>query len=151
MLRNLSRADILTAFPRVLCVCVLRRVIALHLDMGRHTDVIPGSTAVLVLFKSLDNCAIIFRIMEFPDSIQALLKQTASCFSVRFGRIVRMIGVSLCSSITEILRILYVFIINVLIVSSSFSLNLCMKKESAAFAADSCSYAGSLSIILRLL
>ena len=111
ILRNLSRADILSAFPRVLCVCVLRRVIALHLDMGRHPDVIPGSTAVLVLFKSLDNCAIIFRIMEFPDSIQALLKQTASCFSVRFGRIVRMIGVSLCSSITEILRILYVFII----------------------------------------
>ena len=111
VLRNLSRTDVLTSFPRILCIRVLRRIIALHLDMGRHPDIIPGSTAVFIFLKSWHNCVIIFRIMEFPDSIQALLKQTASCFSVRFGRIVRMIGVSLCSSITEILRILYVFII----------------------------------------
>src|SRR5699024_5524397 len=82
-----------------------------RMALARPPNVCAGRQEVLVLFISLDNCAILFRIMEFPDSIQALLKQTASCFSVRFGRIVRMIGVSLCSSITEILRILYVFII----------------------------------------
>ena len=111
MLRNLSRTDVLTSFPRILCIRVLRRIIALHLDMGRHPDVVPGGTAVLVLFKSRNNRVIIFRIMEFPDSIQALLKQAASCFSVRFGRVVRMIGVSLCSSITKILRVLYILVI----------------------------------------
>ena len=70
--RDLTRTDILAALPRILGVRILGRVISFHLDVGRHTDIIPALASVLFLLESFDRGSIVFCIMEFPQSVQAL-------------------------------------------------------------------------------
>ena len=64
--RHLVRPDAFPSIPRILRVRVLRAVIAFHLDMCRHADVIPSPAIVFRLFKSADRLLIVFRIVELP-------------------------------------------------------------------------------------
>ena len=71
-LRNLTRFYFFSSFPWILYICILRYIISLHLDMSRYTDIIPWSTAVFRFFKSGNGTVIVFCIVEFPQSIQAV-------------------------------------------------------------------------------
>ena len=63
------------SFPGVLDIGILRYIIAFHLDVGRHPDVIPGNYSQYVfLLKARNRTLIIFCIVEFPESVQALLE-----------------------------------------------------------------------------
>ena len=71
-LRNLTRFYFFSSFPRVLYICILRYIISLHLNMSRYTDIIPWSTAVFRFFKSRNGTVVVFCIVKFPQSIQAV-------------------------------------------------------------------------------
>ena len=64
--RHPVRPDVFPSIPRILRVRILRTVIAFHLDMCRHADVIPSPAVVFRLFKSMDRLLIVSRIVEFP-------------------------------------------------------------------------------------
>ena len=69
MLRNLPWVNILVPFPWVLHIGILRCIIALHLDMSRHTDVIPVFAGIIFSLEAFYGISVIAGIMEFPDSI----------------------------------------------------------------------------------
>ena len=71
-LRNLARLDFFSSFPWVLHVSILRCVVTLHLDMRRHTDIIPCSAVIFRCFKSRNRALIVFCIVKFPQSIQTV-------------------------------------------------------------------------------
>ena len=71
-LRNLTQFYFFSSFPRVLYICILRYIISLHLNMSRHTDIIPWFTAVIRFFKSGNGTVVVFCIVEFPQSVQAV-------------------------------------------------------------------------------
>ena len=88
---NFSRFDFLMAFPRVLDIGILRHIIPLHLNVGRHPDVIPAMAIVGFFFKSRNGALIIFCIVEFPQSIQALLEAFLLLLHIRGRGIIPVI------------------------------------------------------------
>ena len=107
MLGNLSRAYILMAFPRVLHVGILRRVIPLHLDMGGDIDIFPCYTAVIFFFKSFYRRLVIPGIMKFPQSVQTFAKRAFPLLHFLYGGIISVIRMGHQSFIAKIFRFLY--------------------------------------------
>ena len=68
-LRNLSRQNLLSAIPGILGICILGGIIAFHLNMGRHSDVIPCTAIIILFFKSRNKRCNIFCIREFPNTV----------------------------------------------------------------------------------
>ena len=68
-LRYLPRHNLLPAVPRILHIRVLGHIIPFHLDMGRHSDILPVSAVILRLFKARYHISVIYSIMKFPDPV----------------------------------------------------------------------------------
>ena len=66
---HLSGRYLLPAVPGILHIRVLWKIVALHLDMGRHSDIIPALTIIRRLLKPGYGTFIVFRIMKFPDTV----------------------------------------------------------------------------------
>ena len=58
----------LPAVPGVLHVAVLRRAVALHLDVRGHGNVRPAAAVVVGRFKAVDGLAEVQRVMELPQA-----------------------------------------------------------------------------------
>ena len=59
MLRNLPWVNILVSFPWILHIGILRCIVALHLDMGRHTDVIPVFAGIIFSLEAFYGISVI--------------------------------------------------------------------------------------------
>ena len=107
MFRNLARMDIFMAFPRILYIGILWRIISFHLDMCRYADIVPVSAAIFFFFESRNRTSVVAGIVEFPDSVEVITE--GSFFFLRFLSIsvVCMVRMRTHSSISEILWIFY--------------------------------------------
>ena len=105
--RNFSRNCILLSIPGILHIGILGCIITLHLDMGRHPDIIPRSTVILLFFKSVDCQCHIFCITELPDSIQFPIKTAFPGIPLIFRQITVMIRMYRKTVLFKNLRIFY--------------------------------------------
>ena len=71
-LRNFADFHRLIAVPRILNVGVLRRAVALHLDVRRDVDIRPAAAVKIRRFKAGNHLTCVQRVMEFPKSIERI-------------------------------------------------------------------------------
>ena len=76
--RNFADGHILIAVPRILHVGVLRRAVALHLNVSRNADIRPAAAVVIHRLKTGDNLSGVERVMEFPEAVQGMAQ---ACFA----------------------------------------------------------------------
>ena len=111
--RDFSRHDLFPAIPGILHIRILRNIIALHLNMGRNTDLIPGSAAVIHLLKAFHRTLIILCIRKFPQSVQRIHKAAFSVQCFRNRCIADVVRVGRKPVFTEKLRIFYFTVIEI--------------------------------------
>ena len=68
--RNFADFHRLIAVPRILNVGVLRRAVALHLDVRRDVDIRPAAAVVIRRLKAGDDLTGVERVVEFPKPVQ---------------------------------------------------------------------------------
>ena len=122
-LGDLPRADVLPAIPGILGVGILRQVIALHLDVGRHADFIPQRAVVVLFFKAGDGAGIVFRVGEFPQPVQLHGKRALPCQHLGPGGIALAAGMGRQDIFLEKSGVFYLCI-----VKSSHDWHLIFKK-----------------------
>jgi len=82
MLRHFPGHDLLSAIPGILSIRILGSIVPLHLNMGRHRNIIPAFAVVRCFLKSWNCTSVIFRIVKFPQAVQR--KPETACFFHRF-------------------------------------------------------------------
>ncbi len=69
---------LLMAIPWILHIYILRHIIALHLDVCRNLDVLPGLAAIIHHLKSMGRDKVIAGIGKLPQPIQGIAETAYS-------------------------------------------------------------------------
>ena len=142
-LGDLTLPDILPAIPGILGVGILGQVITLHLDVGRHPNLIPKGAVVIFPLKAGDGACMVFRVGKLPGTIQLEGQRALPCQHFLAGGIALAAGVGRQDVLLEKGGIFYLCIVKCSHgVIPHFKKTLLLRKGAAGPPAQTRSFAG---------
>ena len=112
--RDFSRLKFFRTVPRVLGIHIGRNVISLHLDVRRHTDLIPSGKVITIRPEPVRCGGEISCVVETPDTVQAVLQAALPCMPFLPIPVCNMVGVCGKAVVRKNSRVFYQLIITVL-------------------------------------